>query len=246
MPEDRQLTEAEIEAKVDKDIAEAENARAEARAFAADERKADAEARKLNAEAIVAEVTANKTERVEREEMALDKHHHVYVFDKDVTEGSVKECMRQLAQWERLATEPLHVQLVINSPGGGIFDGFALVNYIQGMQERGSVVDTLALGMAASMGGVLLQVGNTRAMGKNAMLLIHEAQFHAVGSWGDVMDTVDMVKMLQSQILDLFVSRALPVNPRTNKAFIEKNWRRKDWWITAPLAAKFGFCDEVR
>ena len=245
MPDERQLTPGEIEARVAKDRAETEAFYSDVRRNDAYAKKYLAEAAKLDAEAGVAQITLVKSQRIEREELALDKHHFTYVFDKEVGEASVKECIKQLTQWERLSPE-CHVDLVINSPGGGVFDGFALVDYITGMLDRGCVVDTHALGMAASMGGVLLQAGVKRTMGKSAMLLIHEAQFGAFGSFGHVEDQVTLVKIMHDQILTLFATRAMPINPKTTKAWIKAAWQRKDWWMSAAQAATLGFCDEVK
>lgn len=218
----------------------------EAKAAEAAAKKANAEARKAVADAEQAEINARKAHRSEQDDLASDRFHHVYIFDKDVSEQSVKSCIQQLTQWERQASEPLTVELVINSPGGSIFDGFALIDYIEGLHSRSHTVNTTAYGMAASMAGVLLEVGKTRAMGRNAMLLIHEAQFGAVGSFGQIEDRVKLVEMMHEQILDLFVGRAQPINSKTTRAFIKRNWQRKDWWIPAPEALKLGFCDEIR
>lgn len=237
----------EFDDSVDADLkrAQAESARAQAAAFAADEKSSLADARKTSAEAERAEIELRKALRNEAEELAGDKHNHTFLFDQEVTEASVKKCVQQLTQWERLATEPLTVELVINSPGGSIFDGLALVDYIDGVHQRGHTVNTIAYGMAASMAGVLLQVGKQRAMGRNAMLLIHEAQFGAIGSFGEIEDRVRLIETLHENLLDLFVARAQPINSKTTKAFIKRNWSRRDWWLTAQESARLGFCDVV-
>ena len=46
--------------------------------------------------------------------------------------------------------------------------------------------------------------------------------------------------------VDLFVERAQPINKKTTKNFIKRNWKRKDWWFSAGDAVKLGFADEVR
>jgi len=231
---------------IEDETAEDEKHRAEAAAARAAELKSLAEARKLAAEAEAAEITLRKSLLAEREELTADKHHHTYLFDKEVSEATVKACVQQLTRWERLATDPLTVEMVINSPGGSIFDGFALIDYIDGMHSRGHTVNTTAYGMAASMGGVILEVGKIRSMGRNAMLLIHEAQFGAIGSFGEIEDRVKLVELMHERILDLFVSRAQPINPKTTKAFIRKSWSRRDWWMTAESAVRLGFADAVK
>ncbi len=245
MPDDsRPPTEAEE----DRARAEAEKFRAEAAAAQAQAAKAQAEARTVTAQAEEVELRLLKArydrdrEREKREEeLAAHKYHHVYLFDKEVSDGSVRECIKQLTTWERTSPDPITVELVIDSPGGSVFDGFHLIDYIHRLHSDGHTVNTTAYGMAASMAGVLLQVGRTRAMGANALLLIHEAQFAAMGHFGQVEDQVRMVELMHDRILELFASRA-----SMSKATIVRRWRRRDWWISAQACLKPGFVDEVR
>src|ERR1700752_143419 len=165
----RPLHESEIEA----NTAKAEDLRAEAAKHAAEQQLFEAQARRANEEAEVAAIVRRTKEREERAELAKDTHHHVYVFDKAVSEGSVKECVNVLTRWSR--QDPgCDIELQINSPGASIFDGLALVDFLRDLEHKGHEITTMAYGMAASMGGVLLQVGTRRVMGANAMLLMHE------------------------------------------------------------------------
>ena len=91
------------------------------------------------------------------------------------------------------------------------------------------------------LGGVLLQVGKTRAMGSNALLLIHEASFGVSGQFGKIEDQVKMVELMHDRILSLFAERS-----NLSKATISRRWRRRDWWIDSNDCLKHGFVDEVR
>lgn len=238
---DRPLHESEIA--VNK--AKAADLEAEAAKNAAERALFEAQAERAKAEAGVAQIILRNKEREEKSELAKDTHHHVYVFDKQVSESSVKECVQVLTRWSR--QDPgCDIELQINSPGGSIFDGLALVDFLRNLEEKGHSITTVAFGMAASMGGVLLQVGTRRVMGANAMLLIHEGSLGAIGDFGQVEDRIELMKLFHERILDLFVERAQPINKSTTKAFIRKNWKRKDWWIPSQEALKLGFVDEVK
>ncbi|PWG67587.1 ATP-dependent Clp protease proteolytic subunit, partial [Enterobacter mori] len=65
------------------------------------------------------------------------------------------------------------IYLYINSPGGSVTDGFAIYDTIQHIKPD---VQTICIGMAASMGSLLLAAG---AKGKrfalpNAEVMIHQ------------------------------------------------------------------------
>jgi ATP-dependent protease ClpP protease subunit len=221
----------------------------------AEEMKLREEARKFAAEADQAQlVTAKYQIDYDREnhkrqkELSSDEFYHRYMFDEGVAEPSVRQCITQLSEWERMAgSEKLVIEMVIDSPGGSIFDGFHLIDYIRSMQSHGHVINTTALGMSASMAGVLLQVGTTRRMAANSMLLIHEAQFHAYGSYGNVMDEVEMVRKLHEKILSLYATRAQQAkgDAAMTKAQLAKRWQRTDFWLDAIESEKYGFVDEI-
>ena len=254
MAEERTPTKEEIAANIKKTEAETRKADIEAAAAKeksdAESKKAAAETRKLVAEAkevefklVEAKHVADRADEKRRKELAGNEYHHVYLFNNQVTEASVKACIAQLSTWERTLDEgeTMTVELQLNSPGGDVVDGFALIDYIVYLQSKGHIVNTVAYGMAASMAGVILEVGDHRSMGSNAVLLIHEASFGAVGSYGEVADRIKLVDIFHERILKLFTDRS-----NVSKAFIKRNWTRKDWWLSADTALKHGFVDSIQ
>lgn len=207
--------------------------------------KSQAEAREASAKAAKAEIELEREQEKRRDELAANEHHRVYVFDSEVNDSSVKRCIDQLVTWHRQDPE-CEIEIQVNSPGGAIFAGFALIDFIRGLREQGHKITMVTYGMAASMGGVLLQAADVRVMGANAFLLIHEGSMGAIGDFGDVEDRVELMGQMHERILTLFEERARPINPKTTKTFIKNRWKRKDWWITADDAKKLGFVDEVR
>ncbi len=220
----------------------AETAHLEARALKeqAETRKLDAEARYARAQADAAELLLDREHEKRAKELAADEHHRVYVFDQAVSDTSVKRCINQLTTWARQDPK-CAIEVQINSPGGSIFDGFALIDFIRDLREKGHHVTMLAYGMAASMAGVLLQVADTRVMGANCLMLIHEGSLGAMGDFDKVEDRVELMKLMHKRILTLFTARA-----NVSEGFIRTRWRRKDWWLTAETALKHGFIDEIR
>ena len=217
---------------LDKFVAEAEQARANAR-------KANAEAEEAEASARVAVLDLERAEEKRLREKVADEYLHVYRFSGPVGETSAKSCMQALEQWSRL--DPgCAITLVFSSPGGDVIAGMALWDFLMELKERGHNITTVARGYAASMAGILLQAGDKRIMGAESYLLIHEASFGAVGSFGDVEDTVKWVEKIQERILDIFAARS-----KLSKAQIKRRWHRRDWWLDSDEALKLGFIDAI-
>lgn len=199
-----------------------------------------AEAREAVAKAGIAEIQLAEARDEEKARLASDQFHHLYTLAAPITEASVRACMLRLSDWDRTDPE-CEMEIVFNSPGGSVVDGMALFDFILMMRSRGHQVTTTALGMAASMAGILLQAGDRRVMGSEAWLMIHEASFGAMGKMGDIEDTVDWVKRVQKRILQIFASRS-----KLSVAQLSTRWRRKNWWLDADEALKLGLIDEIR
>lgn len=221
--------------------------KAEAEQYRAEAKKANAEARHETAEAVVAEIVRDREKQKRENELAQDDHFRVYRFASDVNSGSAQKCMATLARWSRV--DPgcdIHIEFC--SPGGSVVDGLALFDAIMQTRRDGHRVITSALGYAASMAGILLQAGERRVMAKESWLLIHEASFGAVGSFGEVEDRVKWIEQIQERILNIFAERSKnsgALQP-LSKEQIRRRWRRKDWWVDSAAALKHGLVDEIR
>ena len=227
-----------------------EKSRAELAKTAVEQEKLQAEVREALAKAHRAEIDLAREQRKEADELAKDSHHHRYVFATAVTEASVAGCITALTAWSRQDPQ-CDIEIVFNSPGGSVVDGMALFDFIQLLRGSGHKVTTVALGMAASMAGILLQAGDVRAIGAQSWLMIHEASFGASGKTGEVEDRVEWVKRVQERILDIFADRCKTASEATatkrlSRTQIKNRWHRKDFWVSSDEALAFGLVDEIR
>lgn len=211
-----------------------------------DHRKADVSRRQAEMELERDEMALEK-ERLEHEDLlrkakedeASADHHRIYTFDKEVSHSSVAKAMDRIGMWSR--RDPgCDITLLINSPGGSVFAGLAFYDQLQQLRAAGHKVITQTLGMAASMGGILLQAGDERLIGANASVLIHEVSSGMWGKTSALADELRLTERLQSQLLDILASRS-----KLTAAEIADRWHRKDWWLTAGEAVQYGFADRI-
>lgn len=233
----------EIEASVALDRAKAEQALAAVRQHDAETAFFTAHAKAAAAGAEEQQISLRAKKRVEKAVLADNALNHVYLFDGPVGAKSVKACVKQLTTWARTSPpgKPCAIEVQINSPGGDIFQGFALIDFIRGLSKAGHYITAVTYGMAASMGGVLLQAADHRVIGANSFLLLHEGSLFAGGDYSHFEDQYKLMQQLHGRILDLFASRA-----KVDQKYIREHWERKDWWVTASESLKLGFVDEVR
>ena len=234
-----QLRENDLSAAIESKRALAKRDAAEALKFKAETRKENAEAAGLEAVATITEIERDQARRKDKENLAADKHNFVSRFDDPVHATSVRVCIAQLTVWMRNNPEQ-DIEIVFNSPGGDVVEGMALYDFIQLVKSRGHHVTTTALGMAASMAGILLQAGTKRVMGAEAWVLIHEGSFGTAGKVGEVEDKVDWVKRIMKRICKIFASRS-----KLSSAQVARRWKRRDWWLSSEDCLKLGFIDEI-
>lgn len=225
---------------------QAEQAKIEAEAAEAAARARDAE---IEAERDAILLAKARDEEIARK--ARNEFHHVYVFGGGVNSNTVASCMNQLDVWRRTAPG-CDIEIVLNSPGGEVIEGMALFDYLQQLRAEGHHITTVARGMAASMGGILLQAGDVRVMSQESYILIHEVAAWLTGKFGELQDEMEFIDMIQDRILNIFASRcrqageAGTASQPLTKAQLKRRWSRRDWWLDADAALRHGLCDQIR
>jgi ATP-dependent Clp protease protease subunit len=208
--------------------------------------KLEAEIGKYQAERRLTEARLEKeniilrqAQRDEEDWAAGSYQHRIYHFFGPVNDKSASKCFETMAFWSR--RDPgCKMTLVFNSPGGSVIDGLALYDELLNLREAGHHLTTVARGMAASMGAVLLQAGDERVIGSNAHMLIHQISYGAIGSFGEVEDEVEFAKQLQDRLLDILSERS-----SLSKRQIKNRWERKNWWLGAEDVLDGGFADRI-
>ena len=131
----------------------------------------------------------------------------------------------------------------INSPGGSITDGMAIVdtmNYIK------CPVCTVCVGLAASMGAVLLASGEKgkRYAMPNSEILIHQPLIGGQG--GGISGQATEIKIHADHMIRTREKLNKLLSERTGQSIetIEKDTER-DNYMTAEEALKYGLIDEI-
>lgn len=130
------------------------------------------------------------------------------------------------------------IHMYINSPGGSVTAGLAIVDT---MQHVKSDVSTVCVGLAASMGSVILSAGKK---GKRFALPNSEVMIHQ--PWGGVQGQAADIEITAKHILATRdrLNKMLAKNTGQKLDKVEKDVDR-DFFMTAEEAKKYGIVDEV-
>ena len=130
------------------------------------------------------------------------------------------------------------IKLYINSPGGSVYDGLAIIDTMNYIKPD---VQTIGIGLQASMGAMLLACGakGKRFVVPNARIMIHQP---SSGTEGKITDQEIALKegvYLKRKLVEIFAER-------TGKSAkqVEKDMDR-DNWMGAEEAKEYGIVDEV-
>lgn len=134
------------------------------------------------------------------------------------------------------------ITMYIDSPGGSCSSGFGLV---ETMGFISSPIETINVGLAASMGSLLLMAGNKgmRRSLPGSKVLIHQPRI--MGGGGGV-TTADELKIEADQIMATKKLLFDFIAMRTGKTYEEVEESAKlDKWLTAQEALDYGCIDDI-
>jgi ATP-dependent Clp protease protease subunit len=130
------------------------------------------------------------------------------------------------------------VYLYLNSPGGIVSAGMAIYDTIQFMKAP---VNTICMGMAASMGAFLLACGRKgkRSALPHARIMVHQPSGGAQGSAADIEIQAKEILYLRQQLNELFA-----LHTGQPMEVIERDIDR-DRFMSADEAVTYGIIDKV-
>lgn len=203
-------------------------------------REKRADLRKGRAEATMAEVELERALDVDAEEQRYADRRE-YTFCNEVGPGTVRACIGQLRTWSEIDPE-CDITITFNSPGGSVFDGIELGDFILKLRAEGHKVTCRVAGIAASMAGHLVQYGTERVITKSSYLHLHEVATMAWGKTSDLKDTAELAERLTRDTAALYASRS--GGKHTTESVMDL-MRRKEIYLSAEEALAHGFVDRV-
>ncbi len=130
------------------------------------------------------------------------------------------------------------IYLYINSPGGSVTAGLAIIDTMNFIK---SDVSTICVGIAASMGALILSSGQKgkRFSLPNSEVMIHQVMGGAEGQASDI--AINAKHILRTKDT---LNKILAQNTNKKVEQVEKDSDR-DYWMTSDEAKKYGIVDDI-
>jgi len=128
------------------------------------------------------------------------------------------------------------IKLLINSPGGSVFDGIAIYNMLKDVRDKLTVEVS---GLAASIASIIAMAGGTRVMREGTFLMIHNPWTMMVGDADDMRKEADTLDQIKDQLVSIYVN-----NSNLDSATIEM-LMSEETWMDAETAEEYGFISKT-
>lgn len=132
------------------------------------------------------------------------------------------------------ATKAKRPLIRINSPGGSVFDGIAIANYLRGLEATVQID-----GLAASIAGIIALAGREVRIAENGYFMIHNPWGVAVGDAEEMAAQSELLAKLEDTLANDYARKS-------GKPLAEvKKWMADETWFTAAEAKAAGLVDLV-
>ena len=128
------------------------------------------------------------------------------------------------------------ITLRINSPGGDVQDGLAMLN---ALRQHPANIHVIVDGWAVSAASFIAMAGDKVSMAPNAMMMIHDAAGMCYGNSAEMAEMAELLNKHSDNIASVYARRA---------GGTVEDWRtvmRAETWYTDQEAVDAGLADEI-
>lgn len=156
----------------------------------------------------------------------------IIFIDEEITPELANGVIAQMLILDSIDNTP--IRIYINSPGGSIYDGFAIYDVAHLLK---SPIETVCIGLAASMAAVLMLMGSKRSMTKHSRFMFHQPSQTMWGKADEIAIDNEQLQILKKEFFDIVEERTLLTN--VNELF------RLDTWYNAQQALEANIVTNV-
>lgn len=168
---------------------------------------------------------------------AQDQPDTITIYDvigEDLWTGGGFTAKRMNAALRSIGQKDVTVK--INSPGGSVFEGFAIYNELR---QHKAKVTVEVMGIAASAAAYIAMSGDEIRMGLGSFLMVHNAWGMVVGNRNDLADAIGTLEQIDNAQIDIFEART-GLDRAKIEAFMDA-----ETFLSASDAIKHGFADSL-
>jgi ATP-dependent Clp protease protease subunit len=131
--------------------------------------------------------------------------------------------------------------VILDSEGGDVNLGFAAYDAIKDCKNP---VEVKVIGIAMSMGSIIIQAADLRVMSRHSRMMIHRGQMEVGGHFNDVKRAVQENDAMDKICLDIYFDKMTDKDPQFKLTQLQK-MMDFDTYISAERALELGLIDQI-
>jgi ATP-dependent Clp protease protease subunit len=164
--------------------------------------------------------------------------YNYFLFSKDVEPCSVSETIAFILERNLMKKRPDAIRLVINSQGGELQSGFALIDVMEASKVP---IYTYGLGSLCSAALTIFITGTRgkRFITRNTSILSHQFSWANYGKEHELIASVKEIDLTQKRMMEHYKKYTKLSEANIKKLLMPP----EDCWLSAPEAVKYGIAD---
>ena len=166
--------------------------------------------------------------------------YNYFLFSKDVEPNSVNEAITFILERNLAKQRPETIRLVINSQGGELQSGFALIDV---MEASRIPIWTYGIGSLCSAALTIFITGDkgNRYITKNTSILSHQFSWASYGKEHELIASVKEIDLTQKRLMEHYKKHTKMAEANIRKLLLPP----EDVWLSAEDAVKFKLADKI-
>lgn len=129
------------------------------------------------------------------------------------------------------------IVIKLNSPGGDVFEGIAVYNYLKGLENHVAIEVTA---LAASAASIIAMAGDELVMCTGSQLMVHEASTITWGNKADHYKTINALETIDNSLVSVYADKT-----GVDREVITE-WLNGETWFTAEEAVEQGLANGIK
>ncbi|MED3562264.1 ATP-dependent Clp protease proteolytic subunit [Bacillus xiapuensis] len=171
------------------------------------------------------------------------RDRRIFISEEVDRESMFKACylLDRLVELDKQDDKKKDIEIILDSYGGYIYHGLALISKIISLREMGYKIITTVNSVAMSMGFMILLCGSERRGLKHSRIMCHQP---SSASWGTLQDMEESVEETQA-LWDRMKELIIKYTNITNNQLEDIKSRKYDWFMWSEEALKLGVIDYI-
>lgn len=172
------------------------------------------------------------------------RDRRIFISEEVDRESMFKACylLDRLVEIDKLeGKEKRDIELILDTYGGYIYHGLALISKIESLKEQGYKILTTVNSVAMSMGFMLLLVGSERRGLRHSRIMCHQPSSATWGTLQDQEESVEETRELWIRMKELIIK----YTDITDEQLEDIKSRKFDWFMWSEDALRLKVIDKI-